>query len=152
MYLETGHDGPGSRWVKKLKKGDKVVLIPAHATNLPEKPGKVLCLGDGSALGHFLELKQLTNRKEYPLDVAVFFHEKYQLPVKFINENPEFEFLKDPKADALTVLGQWMNSINLSDYSSIYILGDMMMVAGLRKKLKAVPDIKAKLVAGGFWK
>ena len=151
MYLETGHDGPGSRWVKKLRKGDVIVLMPAHATNLPDKAGKVLCIGDGSALGHFLGLKQLTNGKEYPLDVAVFFHENYQVPVGFLKENPEFEFLMDPKAEALTVLGQWMNSKNLSDYSSIYILGDILMVTGLRKKLKVVPDVKAKLFAVGFW-
>lgn len=68
LYIETGHAGAGSHWARQLRAGDEIRLGPAHAASLPGKPGKILCLGDSSALGHFLSLRQLTNARQYPME------------------------------------------------------------------------------------
>jgi NADPH-dependent ferric siderophore reductase len=62
--LKAGHQGPGSSWIQRLRQGDDIYVVHAKAEKLLLSPGKVLCIGDGSALGHFLALKHLTSRLE----------------------------------------------------------------------------------------
>ncbi len=151
LYIEAGHNGAGSGWVKQLKKGDEVLLGAAHAAQLPHQEGKILCLGDGSALGHFLGLKQLTERSKYPVEAAVFFHDAYEIPQSLMMANPEFEFIMQPKGNNIDLLAQWLMSKDLSNYVSVYIAGNIPMVTGLRRKLKALPEMRAKIHAHGFW-
>ncbi|PLK42622.1 siderophore-interacting protein [Emticicia sp. TH156] len=151
LFVEAGHNGAGSRWAQNLKTGDEVLLGVAHAAQLPATDGKILCLADGSALGHCLSLKQLTNRESYPLDVAVVLDHNYQIPSSLVNDNPDFEFIANPQGDATDVLEKWYLSKDLSCYASIYIAGYIPMVTGLRKRLKAISGIKAKIFAYGFW-
>ena len=151
MYIEAGHNGAGSRWIRQLKKGDDVILAPAHAASLPAQQGKVLCLADGSALGHFLGLKQLTDPGKYPIEAGIFLHENYEIPTALVQNNPEFEFITKPHGNSCDVLEQWFMSKDLSSYSSIYIAGNIPMVRTLRKKLKALPGVHAKISTYGFW-
>ncbi|GAB3279000.1 hypothetical protein GCM10027347_53530 [Larkinella harenae] len=151
LYIEAGHQGAGSRWVQQLHTGDEIFLGVAHAAPLPTQVGKILCLGDGSALGHFLGLKQLTDRTNYPLEAAVALHDNYQLPTALLKNNPEFEFIIKPQGDSLTQLAQWYASKDLSAYSSVYIAGNIPMVTGLRRKLKAMQDVHARIYSHGFW-
>ena len=151
MYIEAGHNGAGSRWVQQLKVGDEILFGDAHAAQLPAKEGPVLCLADGSALGHFLGLKQLTDRNKYPMDVAVFLHDNYQIPASLLEHNPEFEFIVKPDGNSLDTLMQWCMSKDLSKYTSIYIAGYIPMVTGLRKKMKAIPEVHARIFSYGFW-
>jgi len=151
MYIEAGHNGAGSRWIQQLKTGDEILLGAAHAAPLPAREGKILCLADGSALGHFLGLKQLTDRRKYPIEAGVFLHEAYQLPASLTVDNPEFEFIIKPHGSSLDTLEQWFLEKDLSSYTSIYIAGNIPMVSGLRKKLKAIPAVKARIYGHGFW-
>ena len=151
MFIEAGHNGAGSRWIQRLKKGDEILLGAAHAAPLPAKEGKILCLADGSALGHFLGLKQLTDRKKYPMEAAVFLHDDYQIPPSLTNQNLDFEFIVKPHGDSTQTLEQWFMAKDLSSYTSIYIAGNIPMVSGLRKKLKAIPAVKARIYGHGFW-
>lgn len=151
MLIETGHTGPGSSWTQNLKTGDKILYGAAHAAPLPAKSGKILCLGDGSATGHFLALKQLTSREEYPLEAVIFLNEEYSLPDSFQIANPEFEFIMRPDAKSLNVLQEFAENQLLSDYTSIYIAGNIPMVQGLRRFFKKIPDLEVKIFAHGFW-
>ncbi|MBE9462745.1 siderophore-interacting protein [Dyadobacter subterraneus] len=151
MLIETDHNGFGSAWTKNLSVGDIILFSPAHAAQLPSQSGKIICFGDGSALGHFLALKQLTNRKEYPFEAVVFLNENYWLPDFFIYENPEFTFVMKPGTDSLDSLHQYSGNKTLSDYSAIYIAGYIPMVTGLRKIFKKNPYLTAKIFAHGFW-
>jgi len=151
VFIETEHEGCGSSWAKNLKVGDIILLAVAHAAPLPSKPGKIVCFGDGSALGHFLALKQMTNRAEYQLEAIVFLNEEYTLPESFLAENPEFKFLMKPHEKSLDSLIKCSEEQTLRDYSSIYIAGYIPMVSGLRKVLKRIPDLNAKIFAHGFW-
>lgn len=152
LFVETGHNGAGSRWAQRVRSGDQLLVGPAHAAQLPPKPGKILALADGSALGHMLGLKQLTCAEEYPLEVAVVFQEDYQIPTLLRGENPEFEFIVKPEGTSLENLESWAQTKNLSDYSSIYIAGHIPMVRELRKKLKSSADPNTTIYAHGFWR
>lgn len=152
LYVETGHNGAGSRWAQRVRPGDQLIVGPAHAAPLPPKPGKILGLADGSALGHMLGLKQLTYSEEHPLEVAIVFHEDYQLPTPLSRENPEFEFIVKPEGTSLESLENWAQAKDLSDYSSIYIAGHIPMVQELRKKLKSRADHNTTIYAHGFWR
>ena len=149
LYIEAAHNGVGSRWVKNLQKDDVVSFGAAYAAKLPTSTGKILCLGDGSALGHFLALKQLTNRNEYPLEAAVFLHEEYNTLDNFYAENPEFEF--QIGTNSMKVLEQCINTKSLKEYSSICIAGYIPMVTTLLKKIKNISGVQAKIYAVGFW-
>ncbi|WP_461115284.1 ferredoxin reductase domain-containing protein [Spirosoma jeollabukense] len=151
LYVEAGHEGAGSRWAQRVRPGDQIIVGPAHAAPLPAKPGKVLCLVDGSALGHVLGLKQLTDPTDYPLEAGVFLHDNYQIPATLSRENPEFDFIVNPEGNSLESLNQWSYSKDLSNYSSIYIAGYIPMVKELRKKLKIRADRYATIYAHGFW-
>jgi hypothetical protein len=97
LYIEAAHQGAGSNWVKQLRAGDTFSYGAAHAQQVPPRPGKILCIGDGSALGHFLALKQLTQQKQSDLEAAVFLSEEIALNPDLLYENPEFNFLHKRK-------------------------------------------------------
>ena len=151
MYIEAGHNGAGGRWVKQLKSGDQLLFGAAHAAQLPAQEGSVLCLGDGSALGHFLALKQLTDRSINPIEAGIFLHDPYQIPISLKIENPDFEWIMHPESASLNALLSWCGQRDISSYTSVYIAGNIPMVTGLRKQLKAMPGLRAKIYAHGFW-
>ncbi len=151
LYLEAGHDGAGSRWAQQLKAGNEILLGAVHSAQIPSKEGKVLCLVDLSALGHALTLKQLTDPAKFPLETCVFLHEQYQIPKSLRLENPEFEFLYQENEQSAAVLEKWIMSKKLANYESICIAGNTPMVSQLRKKLKAIPEVGARILAQGFW-
>ncbi|SFC75972.1 siderophore-interacting protein [Spirosoma endophyticum] len=152
LFVETGHNGAGSRWAQRVQPGDELMVGPAHAAPLPSKKGKVLGLVDGSALGHMLGLKQLTDPGEHPLEVGVFLHEDYQLPNALSLDNPEFEFILEPERSSLDSLENWTRTKDLSEYSSVYIAGYIPMVRELRKKLKSRVPQNTTFYAHGFWR
>ncbi|WP_219224635.1 hypothetical protein [Pedobacter antarcticus] len=152
ILIETGHKGAGSAWVENLNTGEVFLFGPAHAAPLPPTAGKVLCLGDGSALGHFMALKLLTDREKNPLDVIMFLSEEYKIPESIISAYPEFEFIKQSQGNSLSTLKQWCTKTrNLSEFSVIYLAGYIPMVKELRKMFKNDSNVTAKILANGFW-
>lgn len=148
LYIETSHEGPGSRWVRQLQAGDPVAVGPAYAEKLPAAPGPVLALADGSALGHLLALQQLTDPATHPLEACVAFPTDYDVPAHLREANPAFEFLNAPAGPALA---QWLLARPLSRYTAIYVAGNMKLVADLRRQLRARPEVQARLYVKGFW-
>jgi len=108
LFIEAGHEGAGSFWVKNLKPGDELLFGPAHAAQLPAQKGRILCLGDGSALGHFLALQQLTDAAQYPMDTGIYLPDKYEIPESFAELNCGFELLMKPHTSSIEVLEQWL--------------------------------------------
>lgn len=151
MFIDSGHKGAGSRWVRTLKSGDQILFGAAHAASLPSQNGPVLCLADASAIGHFLALKQLTDRSEHPLDVAVLVQSNNEIPEIFKEENPEFHFVECSEQIGFDRLEQWFLGKNLADYNSIYIAGNVTLMKTLRAKLKANPNVRARIKCYGFW-
>jgi NADPH-dependent ferric siderophore reductase len=150
LYIEAGHQGAGSSWIKRLCQGDSIFVAHAHAEKLPAEQGKVLALGDGSALGHLLALKQLTSRLEHPLDACVALHENYQIPLGLRENNMDIDFCLT--SDVHATLTQWLNTRSLSSYTSVYVAGNIKLVRGLRQQLKTHSGLQARLYVTGFWK
>lgn len=151
VFIETEHNGCGSTWTKNLQISDTILFSPAHAAQLPAKPGKIICFGDGSAIGHFLALKQLTDRTKNPLEVIIFLNEEHKLPDDFARKNPEFEFVMKPDVSSLDILHQYSENKILSEYTFVYIAGYIPMVTGLRKIFKKNSSLDARILAHGFW-
>ena len=150
LYIEAGHQGAGSSWVKSLCPGDSIFVSHAHAEKLPVIQGRVLALGDGSALGHLLALKQLTSRLEHPLDACVALHNDNRIPHALQEDHPDIDFC--PTTDVHATLTQWLHTRSLSSYNSVYLAGNIKLVASLRQQLKAQSELQARLYVTGFWK
>jgi NADPH-dependent ferric siderophore reductase len=151
LFIAAGHDGAGARWVKKLKTGHQILLSAVYAAPLPANEGKILGLGDSSALAHFLALKQLTDSTIYPMDTAIAFHGQFILPPSLTRLYPEFNFLFDEHQKSLECLTAWLSGKALEEYTSIYLAGNIPMVTSLRKQLKSMLSVKAKIYTHGFW-
>lgn len=151
ILVEAEHVGYGSLWAQNLRVGHGVYFGAAHAALLPSATGKMLCFGDGSAIGHFMALKQHTNRNEYPLEVVITLNEEYTIPEKFINENPEFTFLMNTQHNNLDALTTHAEKMALEEYRYIYLVGNIPMIRGLRKNLKRSTAITARIITYGFW-
>lgn len=152
LYIDAGHEGVGSKYIRDLKIGDNLIFSAAHSTPTPSQTGRVLCIADASALGNSLALKQLIDKTTYPLDTVTFFEENSQIPSSLKEQNPEFEFLFGVLEDKIKILTQWCESKDLTTYSSIYITGNSSMVREVRNILKSKPKVRAQIYANGFWK
>lgn len=152
LYIDAGHEGVGSKYIRDLKIGDNLIFSAAHSTPTPSQTGRVLCIADASALGNSLALKQLIDKTTYPLDTVTFFEENSQIPSSLKEQNPEFEFLFGVLEDKTKILTQWSQSKDLTTYSSIYITGNSSMVREVRNILKSKPKVRAQIYANGFWK
>lgn len=151
VYIDAAHQGSGSSWVKNLRPGDSFICAAAHAAGLPDRPGKIAGFGDGSTIGHFLALKQLTDRSQFPMEVKILLQENLVLPEGFAALHPEFEFIVEQDSKAQDKYLQLIENKSFEGYGSIYVAGYIPMVQGLRKLLKKQADTTAKVFAHGFW-
>lgn len=151
LFVEAGHEGAGSRWVRKLKIGDEVLFGAAHAAQLPAQEGRILCLGDGSALGHILALRQLTRDGNFPMDTVILLPDDNQLPALLSAHVSEDAVVLNPGSDRFSTILNWCDTKDLNQYTSIYIAGNIPMVTALRKRLKVQSGLQAKIYAHGFW-
>lgn len=151
LYIDAGHEGVGSKYIRRLKIGDNLIFSAAHSTPIPSQTGRILCIADASALGNSLALKRLTDRTIYPMDTVTFIEENSKIPSLFKEQNPEFEFLKGTLEDKTRILDQWCEAKDLTVYSSIYISGNSSMVRTLKNKVKSNPEVKARIYTNGFW-
>lgn len=151
VLVETGHKGFGSAWAQRLRVGDTIQFSPANTASLPSSAGSVLALGDGSALGHFMALKQLLSPDRCPMDVFVYLSEVYALPASLVAEQGGFNFMMKQHGDATALLLRSVQGRDLSAYNAVYIAGYIPMVQQVRKALKAMPGFRAKVFANGFW-
>jgi NADPH-dependent ferric siderophore reductase len=148
LYIEAGHQGPGSSWIQRLRQGNDIYVGHAKPEKLPLDPGNVLCIGDGSALGHLLALKQMTSRLQHPLDGCVALQKESDIPQILINKNSDIEFCLTN--DIQDTLSQWLHTRSIRNYSSIYLAGNIKLVTSLRQQLKAQAEMQARLYVQGF--
>ncbi|WP_031530216.1 siderophore-interacting protein [Dyadobacter crusticola] len=151
LFIDAAHQGAGSRWVRQLQTGDKVLFGAAHAAVLPAHKGRMLCIGDASAIGHFLALKQLTDQAEHPMETGILIGDDYEIPDDFKENNPEFRFIRGSAEVGIPRVEQWLRSKDLSVYKSIYIAGNIPMMKALRRTIKADPTMRARIYGHGFW-
>jgi NADPH-dependent ferric siderophore reductase len=145
LLIDTGHDGPGSRWAKTLHTGDTIYYLKTESTRqAPHPTDFVVGLGDASSLGHLLALQQLT-MPAGRFDGAVL------LP------NPNSgkllsEYFSTPlnTLPTLTEISDWLLKQGYcTAHTWFYLIGNQHFVTELRKLLKGLghSNIRVK----GFW-
>lgn len=151
LYIDAKHDGVGSEYIRSLKASDFMLFAAAKSSQLPSQLGRILCLADASAFGHSLALKKMINKTDCPLNAVTFFEEETEIPQALKESNPEFEFLYGSLDTKIETLKEWCYSNDLSIYNSIYVTGGSQMVKEIKKTIKTLPNIKARLYTTGFW-
>ncbi len=152
LYINASQDGAGSQWVRSLKKGDLFTYLGIGPTSHKPLPGqKITCLGDETAIGHFLALQQLageSNRLQGAIALAQEAHcsqLKAYLPLELM------PLVKtDPGGqDALSL---WLYNQPQEPADTVfYIAGHTPTAAKLRRELKQMQFDRTKVKAHGFW-
>lgn len=151
LYIDAGHDGPGSRWVKRLKAGDTFTFFrPADAHYGPKAERPAVFLGDTSALGHFAALSQIAGAG-MPVSGALALDDEAHiqqydgclagLPLRALHAT-------DTAADALA---SWVMIQKFQEESVFYLMGNKHMVRTLRRTLNDKGISSGRIYAKGFW-
>ncbi len=154
LYVDTAHEGAGSKWARSLKKGDTVNYIKTirSTDHGPAGTPAVIAMGDESSIGHLLALQQLV------LPVTRFsgailmseegnrrlFSEYFRSPIQAIKGNDVYGH---------HTLIQWVIDRKFAlDNTEFYIAGNYTMVAQLRKLLILQGYSNNQIKVQGFWK
>ncbi|MCK7554433.1 siderophore-interacting protein [Chitinophaga sedimenti] len=141
LVVDAVHDGPGSRWARRLRAGDALVhLGVASALDKPELDTPMFAMGDLSALGHFTALRQLAAGQ--PVQIAVEAHAAG-------HESYLRELHVTPVASEAALLQWWRNQ--QATGGMVYLAGNMRSCINLRKTIKA-EGFNGRVRAHGFWK
>lgn len=152
LFIDTGHNGAGSRWAMGLKKGDVVYHFKAERTNHSQNPqNRSVGLSDQSGLGHLLALEQMS----MPIGNfmgCVLFNERQHL--KFFQEFFDSRLQPIERRDEVgnESLLQWVIAQNFHpDQTVFYIVGNNRLVSKLRRSLKAGGFSSSQFKVKGFW-
>jgi NADPH-dependent ferric siderophore reductase len=151
LFIDTAHDGFGKRWAEKLVTGDIVLFGPAYASKIPKEPGKMLCIGDNTGIGHFLSIKQIMDRTLYPMEILSFTGSKPALPPGWKTMHPEFEFIVRPPFTEVHYLATRFKQGELKKYKSVCLAGNNKMVSEIKTAFKSRDDFNARIFANEFW-
>ncbi|MDN5285324.1 MAG: hypothetical protein JWR38_1598 [Mucilaginibacter sp.] len=150
LFIDAGHTGAGSNWVRQLRKGDAFTYIGIGPT--PHKPiqaGEMFCLGDASSIGHFLALEQLTKNSGDFSGVIALNNIQQQLEFeRYLSTN--LETVVSKKENLSSSLAMEISQRRLTD-ETIFIAGNIPAVTQLRKQIKQQPQFTGAIKAQGFW-
>lgn len=152
LYVDAGHKGPGTTWIKSLRRYDTVHYMRIGTThNRPEEAAEIIALGDSSSLGHLLALQQtvppsvrftsacLMEREKDRHVLDTYFYTAVQAVAK-----------QDPYGHYS--LNDWLLSRkHHSDNYCIYLAGNNVMVSGLHQLLRQQGHAPSNIKVLNFW-
>ncbi len=145
LLIDTAHDGPGTRWARKLRGGVIVKYLKADSSRqLPHATNLVVGLGDNTSLAHLLALQQLT-MPATRFDGAV------------LTDSPQTAYLLNtyfrwPLASHSSEpdLVDWLAGQGYcAEHTSFYLTGNEQLVIRLRKVLKGLGHLNIRVKS--FW-
>ncbi|TWR25712.1 hypothetical protein FPZ43_15600 [Mucilaginibacter pallidiroseus] len=153
IYVDAVHNGPGSKWARKLSKGDTINYVKkiGFTSHQPDKTAAVIALGDESSIGHILALqKMVLPNTRFSGGIVIadddhrkLFHEYFWTPVEPLARKDTYGH---------NSLMEWVLGQQYSLENTIfYLAGNNTMVTGLRKLLKQQGYKSAQIKAQGFW-
>jgi len=151
LFIETRHDGPGSRWARALKRGDQITYVGiGSAHHRPETGADMVCLGDESGMGHFLALRQLARpAQSFTGAVAMHTTEQHDMLASLKTELKGIDRLR---TECSRELMEWVDAQGSRWHNAVfYLAGYSHTVAALRKALKAKGISPRQIKAQGFW-
>lgn len=148
LYVDAMHDGPGSRWVSSLVEGDSITYVGVGNTFHRALPGKLVVLGDMSALGHYLALQQLAAGRR--IIGAISIAEDGHMADFFNNFKWNVQPVKQNDEGGFASLLEWTEGVDLTG-AEVYVAGHISTGIRLRKELKKRKDEPASVRVQGFW-
>ncbi len=151
LIIHTAHDGPGSRWGKRLRAGDTVAYLGVGSSHQQPTHGKPLVfLGDETAIGHFLALRQLAGDRAVIRGAIVLSEEHHRDEFDQYFSGWGLQPLGKASSREYVRLNEWVSQLNFSEYRDtvFYLAGYSPEVGRLRKLLK---QQGMQVKAQGFW-
>jgi NADPH-dependent ferric siderophore reductase len=152
IYIDAGHNGPGSKWAQQLKKDDVVSYLKIGSTDhSPTSTSAVVALGDESSMGHLLALqKMVLPHTRFSGGLVIgneqhrkLFHEYFWSPLQPVARKDIFGHHS---------LIEWVLEQQYSLENTVfYLAGNNTMVAQLRKLLKNQGYPSGQIKVQGFW-
>lgn len=154
LFIDAGHEGQGSRWVKKLKTGDTVYYLGISSSHHQPAAGKRLVfLGDETAIGHFLSLQQLAG-PQTRIDGAITIADKqHRHEFSRYFSNLGLQPLDKKSPGHYTAMEEWVSGLEVGDHDEtvFYLAGYIPAVTRLRKILREKGYHRSQVRCQGFW-
>lgn len=149
LYVDAAHDGAGSHWAASLRPGDEVRYVGISTTfTKPLSKAALFCLGDSSAIGHFLALEQLAGKGN--ISGALLINDPAHRTFFNHDFHSSLQAIPQEQYDPIHTLYDWLVEQQLDD-SAVYLAGNVPMVVELRKKIKSMSAFKGLVKLQGFW-
>lgn len=154
LLIHAAHDGPGSRWAKRLKEGDTILYRGVGSSHHVPAPGREMAfLGDETAIGHFLALRQLAG-KDARITGAIALsepHHREEFDQYFAGW--EVKPVQKTEGQDYQALGRWVEGLRLTEHSDtvFYLVGRGRTVSGLRRLLRQMGFARDQVRIQGFW-
>jgi NADPH-dependent ferric siderophore reductase len=153
LLIHSGHEGIGSRWARGLQVGDTVSYVRIGSSRQHPSGRSLVFLGDESAIGHFLALRQLAPAGT-EISGAVLLGEAHHRE-EFEAYYPGWGLKALEKNEVLDYceLDRWVENFALREHPDavFYLAGYIPSVVRLRKLLRRKGVARGRVMAEGFW-
>ncbi|SFE78440.1 NAD(P)H-flavin reductase [Chitinophaga sp. CF118] len=141
LLIHTAHEGAGSNWVRQLKPGQAFSYAgPGGGIHQPTAADNLVCIGDASAIGHFISLYKRRHQQQQFHTLVI----SQVLPSTILGM-PVQTIIQD---DYPAQLNGWLKELSLQE-TTFYVAGNIPLVVKTRKILKELGWKQIK--SAGFW-
>ncbi|HKG07646.1 MAG TPA: hypothetical protein VKB19_14345 [Pedobacter sp.] len=148
LFIDASHDGYGSKWAASLYTGDLIIYLGISTTFTRPLSSSLFCLGDSSAIGHFLALEQLAGKGNLTGALVIKDPAHRNTFQSFFDS--ALQAIPQKAASNIDNLHDWLIEQSLEG-GAVYLAGNVPMVVELRKKIKALPGFNGPVKVQGFW-
>ena len=154
LFIDTAHDGPGSRWAKGLRTGDTLTYLGIGSSHQrPVSNKRLVFLGDETAIGHFFALQQLADKETAICGAVAMAEQPHREEFARYFSRLGFQPLHKNSSGDYAALKDWVSGLAVTDPSELifYLAGFTPAVVQLRKFLKEKGYEGSQIKTQGFW-
>jgi len=154
LFIDTAHDGPGSRWAKGLRTGDTLTYLGIGSSHQqPVSRKRLVFLGDETAIGHFFALQQLADIETVICGAVAMAQPPHREEFARYFSRLGFQPLHKGSSGDYAALEEWVSGLSVTDPSELifYLAGYTPAVTRMRKFLKRQGYEGSQIKAQGFW-
>lgn len=154
LFVDTGHEGPGSRWAAGLQAGDLIHYMSIDSSHHePVRDRRMVVLGDETSLGHFLALRQMAVGGRAIEGVIAMGEEAHRTVFPAYFPQSGLDVVSHYTGGGHRGLEDWVDNFRDPAPSDtvFYLAGHIPTVVGLRKTLKRKGYEGSQIRAQGFW-
>jgi NADPH-dependent ferric siderophore reductase len=137
LLIHAGHEGAGSNWAKQLQPEQSFFFAgPGGGIHQPTAADNLVCIGDASAIGHFVSLYKRR-------------HPQQQFHTMIIGTSLPANILDMPiDTGTSEQLTNWIQALPLEE-TTFYVAGHIPLLVKTRKTIKELGWKQIK--SAGFW-